>query len=203
MKSSAISIIVVAIVVIGAVGFVLVKDPSLISIPSSKALPSTSPGMVVVSSSEVNTSMSGGWNEVMNVTVGVSNLSAVDSAFGSLSGSSPIPANASYMNINYAQAAAFVSRNYSSLAFGYASFKSINIANMTNQTISKQIGKSNLTNVTMGEVSGAFYIYAFNKTGSNYTSAIYGLYSNYLVIGVYHGEKNRTRQDFTGMLDRL
>ena len=105
MKSSAISIIIVALVVVGAVGFVVVKDPGLLSVPSSsKALPSTSPGIMVVSSSEVNSSMSGGWNEVMNVTVGVSNLSAVNGAFGALSHSSasPIPTNASYININYA-----------------------------------------------------------------------------------------------------
>ena len=203
MKSSAISIIVVALVVVGAVGFVVVKDPGLLSVPSSsKALPSTSPGIMVVSSSEVNSSMSGGWNEVMNVTVGVSNLSAVNGAFGALSHSSasPIPSNASYININYAQAAAFVSGNYSSLAFGYVAFKSINIANMTNQTITKHIGKENLTNVTVGEVSGSFYMYGFSKSGSNYTSVIYGLYSNYLVVGIYHGEKNRSRQSFTTML---
>jgi len=157
---------------------------------------------MVVSSSEVNSSMSGGWNEVMNVTVGVSNLSALNSAYGELSHSSvsPIPANVSFININYAQAASFVSRNYSMLAFGYVAFKSINIANMTNQTITKNISKDNLTNVTVGDISGSFYIYEFSRSGANYTSAIYGLYSNYLVVGIYHGEKNRTKQDFTTML---
>lgn len=202
MKNSAISIIVVAVVIIGAVGVVAVKDPGLLSVPSSKTIPSTSPGIMVVSTSEINNSMSGGWNEVMNVTVGVSNLSAVNSAYGVLSHSSisPIPANASFININYAQAAAFVSSNYSFLAFGYVAFRSINIANMTNQTITKNISKSNLDNVTAGEVSGSFYIYGFSRSGSNYTSVIYGLYSNYLIVGIYHGDKNRTRQDFTAML---
>lgn len=202
MKSSAIALIVVAVVIIGGFGVVLAKDPGLFSISTKNTLPSTSPGIMVVSSSEVNSSMSGGWNEVMNVTVGVSNLSALNSAYGELSHSSvsPIPANVSFININYAQAASFVSRNYSMLAFGYVAFKSINIANMTNQTITKNISKDNLTNVTVGDISGSFYIYEFSRSGANYTSAIYGLYSNYLVVGIYHGEKNRTKQDFTTML---
>lgn len=202
MKSSAIALIVVAVVIIGGFGVVFTKDPGLFSISTKNTLPSTSPGIMVVSSSEVNSSMSGGWNEVMNVTVGVSNLSALNSAYGELSHSSvsPIPANVSFININYAQAASFVSRNYSMLAFGYVAFKSINIANMTNQTITKNISKDNLTNVTVGDISGSFYIYEFSRSGANYTSAIYGLYSNYLVVGIYHGEKNRTKQDFTTML---
>jgi hypothetical protein len=202
MKSSAIALIVVAVVIIGGFGVVFTKEPGLFSISTKNTLPSTSPGIMVVSSSEVNSSMSGGWNEVMNVTVGVSNLSALNSAYGELSHSSvsPIPANASFININYAQAASFVSRNYSMLAFGYVAFKSINIANMTNQTITKNISKDNLTNVTVGDISGSFYIYEFSRSGANYTSAIYGLYSNYLVVGIYHGEKNRTKQDFTTML---
>jgi hypothetical protein len=202
VKSSIIATIVVAVVVIGGFAVVYAKDPGLFSISTTKTIPSTSPGIMVVSSTEVNSSMSGGWNEVMNVTVGVSNLSALNSAFGELSHSSvsPIPANASFINIKYAQAASFVSRNYSLLAFGYVAFKSINIANMTNQTITRNISKDNLTNVTVGEVSGSFYVYGFSRSGSNYTSVIYGLYSNYLVVGIYHGEKNRTRQDFTTML---
>ena len=128
MKSSIVVLVVVVIVVIGAVGFIAVKDPQLLSLKSSLALPDTSPGMRVLATSEVNTSMTGGWYEVMNVTAGVTNLSDFGSAVNSLSGStsSGLPVNASYVHLSYAQAVLFATMNDSNLAFGYAAFSSTN-----------------------------------------------------------------------------
>lgn len=206
MKSSIVAVIVVIVVVVGGIGFIAVKDPGLLSFHSSStALPATSPGIRVVATSEINSSMTGGWYEVLNLTVGVSNLSTVDGVLSNLSGSSSsgtplIPNNATYFNVNYAQAALFVTRNSSSLGFGYAAFNSVNYANLTNQTIFSNITKENISNVQYGEVSGSFYIYGFNKTGDNYSSAIYAIYSNYLIVGFYHGLKNRSMSAFTSMI---
>jgi len=45
MKSSAIALIVVAVVIIGGFGVVFTKDPGLFSISTKNTLPSTSPGI--------------------------------------------------------------------------------------------------------------------------------------------------------------
>ena len=202
MKSSIVVLVVAVIVVIGAVGFIAVKDPQLLSLKSSSALPDTSPGMRVLATSEVNTSMTGGWYEVMNVTAGITNLSDFGSAVNSLSGStsSGLPENASYVHLSYAQAVLFATMNDSNLAFGYAAFSSTNYANLTNSTVFSKISNDHLRNVTIGEVSGSFFIYGFNKTGENYSAAIYAVYSNYLILGFYHSLKNRTMAAFTGMV---
>ncbi len=204
MKSSIVALFVVIVVVIGAVGFIAVKDPKLLSIKTSSPLPDTSPGMRVLATSEVNTSMTGGWYEVMNLTAGVTNLSALGNVVNGLSGSSSsssgFPVNAPYVHVSYAQAALFATANDSDLVFGYAAFSSINYANLTNSTIFSNITKDHLKNVTYGEISGAFFVYGFNKTNGNYSAAIYAVYSNYLILGFYHGLRNRTMAAFTGMV---
>lgn len=202
MKSSIVTLVVVIIVVIGAMGFIALKDPKLLSFKTSSSLPDTSPGIRVLATSEVNTSMTGGWYEVMNITAGVTNLSDLGKVINGLSGStsSGFPVNASYVHVSYAQAALFATVNDSDLAFGYAAFSTINYANLTNSTIFNDITQDHLKNVTYGENSGAFYVYGFNKTEGNYSAAIYAVYSNYLIVGFYHGLKNRSMSAFTGMV---
>ncbi len=204
MKSSLVAIIIVIVIVIGGAGFIAVKDPKLLQFKSSSTIPETSPGMRVLASTEVNNSMSGSWYEILNVTAGVTNLSDLSSVIDNLSGSSSssagFPVNAPYLHVSYAQAAVFATENDSDLIFGYAAFSSINYANLTNSTIFSNITKDHLKNVTYGEIMGAFFVYGFNKTDGNYSSAIYAVYSNYFILGLYHGLRNRTMSAFTGMI---
>ena len=153
MKSSIVTLVVVIIVVIGAMGFIALKDPKLLSFKTSSSLPDTSPGIRVLATSEVNTSMTGGWYEVMNITAGVTNLSDLGKVINGLSGStsSGFPVNASYVHVSYAQAALFATVNDSDLAFGYAAFSTINYANLTNSTIFNDITQDHLKNVTDDE----------------------------------------------------
>ncbi len=204
MKSSLVAVVVVIVVVIGAVGFIAVKDPKLLSLKASSPLLETSPGMRVLATSEINTSMSGGWYEVANLTAGVTNLSDLGTVINNLSestsSSTGFPVNAPYLHVSYAQAALFATENDSALVFGYAAFSSINYTNLTNSTIFSNITKDHLKNVTYGEISGSFFVYGFNRTGDNYSSAIYAVYSNYFILGFYHGLRNRTMAAFTGMV---
>lgn len=206
MKSAIVALVVVIVVIAGAFAVIAVKDPKLLSLkPSSTTLPETSPGIRVLAVSEVNSSMTGSWYEVANVTLGVGNLSDLDRAISNLSGSTsdtlnPVASNSSYFYISYAQAAVFESRNLSTLAFGYAAFKSVSYANLTNETIFSNITRDHLRNVTFGEVSGAFFVYGFNRTGDNYSAAIYAVYSEYFIVGFYHGLRNRTMSSFTSMI---
>ena len=200
MKSSIIAIIVVAVVIVGGVGYVAAKDPGIFALKSgSNALPETSPGTRIVSPTEVNQSMSGHWIEVLNITVGISNLSSLMYIMGGISDSSHVTQNLSDIHVNYAQAAAFVSSNHSAIAMGYASFSSIQYANITNRSIIGNITNEDLGNISFGITDGSFYAFEYARTDSNYTAAFYDLYSNYLIIGVYHGAKNRTLNDFTGL----
>lgn len=204
MKSSLVAIVVVIVVVVVAVGFIAVKDPKLLSFKTTTALPETSPGMRVLATSEINSSMTGGWYEIANITAGVTNLTNLGNVINNLSGSgsssSGFPVNAPYLRVSYGQAALFATENDSALVFGYAAFSSVNYANLTNSTIFSNITKEHLKNVTYGEISGSFFVYGFNRTDGNYSSAIYAVYSNYLILGFYHGLRNRTMSAFTGMV---
>lgn len=200
MKSSIIAIIVVAVVIVGGIGYIAAKDPGLFAVKSSSTpLPETSPGTRVVSPAYVNQSMSGHWIEVLNITVGVSNLSSLVGLMNGLPDSSGVTQNISEIHVNYAQAAAFVSSNHSAIAMGYASFTSVNYANITNKSIIGNITNEDLGNISFGVTDGSFYAFEYARADSNYTAAFYDLYSNYLIIGVYHGAKNRTLNNFTSL----
>lgn len=200
VKNSIIAVIVAVVVVAGGIGYLAARDPGLFSAKSSSsALPDTSPGTRIVSPSEINQSMSGHWIEVLNVTVGVSNLSSLSSVMETITGDSQMQQNVSDLHINYAQAAAFVSSNGSSMAVAYASFSSVQFANLTNSSLLANISRDDVSNLSFGVTDGSFYAFAYAKTSSNYTAVFYDLYSNYFIIGVYHGTKNRTLSDFTNL----
>lgn len=201
MKSSLIAIVVVLVVIVGGVGYIAATHTSLFSSKTTiTALPETSPGTRIVSSSEVNQSMSGHWVELMNITIGVSNLSLLMDVMDGITHGTPVSTNASYLHINYAQAAAFVSTNHSAMAFAYASLSSSQFANLTNKSVYSNLTKDNLTNLTVGVTDGSFYIFGYAKADSNYTAAFYDFYSNYIIVGFYHGGKNRTLSDFTNLV---
>ncbi|MEM3675747.1 MAG: hypothetical protein QXV22_01675 [Thermoplasmataceae archaeon] len=206
MKGSTVAIIVAIIIVVGAAGYVGVKYPGLLSLNNSSALPETAPGMRIPASSEVNASMGGSWVEVMNITIGVSNVSGFYSTLSKIQGTgnyfSFSAGNASSIQIRYAQGALFGSSNRTAMVFAYAAFNTSAEANQTNASLFRNISKQKLENISYGEVSGAFYVYGFREALGNYSSAIYALYSNYIMVALYYGKENHTENAFTSLVSK-
>ncbi|MDS0257563.1 hypothetical protein ApAK_07780 [Thermoplasmatales archaeon AK] len=203
MRGSIVAIVVI-VVVIGVAGYIAVKDPTLLSFKSSPALPETSPGLRIPAASELNSTTGTSWYEVMNLTVGVSNLSSLDNALSNISDTEQyvqsVQSTAPYFHISYAQGALFLSANKGLMALAYASFTSASYANLTNSSLFGNITKTKVSNLSYGEVSGAFYVFGYQFANGNYSSGIYALYSNYIIIALYHGENNITKSTFTSIV---
>jgi hypothetical protein len=195
-SSGKVAILVVVIVIVAVVGYAAYAGyiPGL-KFPSSTPTTSTAPNMSVVSSSDVNSSIGGSWNQVANLSFSTSNftlllnaamnLSSQSSTTGGISSSSfSLGADQTVGQVQSVELVDFYS-NSGMIAAGYAHFKTNSSAQGLYSLI--QLGvttnASLKNNVTTGTLSSYSY-FILNGTSS---SSVMKTYSE-LVVSNYGGE---------------
>jgi hypothetical protein len=204
MKSTGIVIIVVAVVIVAGVGYIAYSDPSLFS--GAKSAPPTLSGLNIVSTGTVNTSMGGHWLEVFAVNGGIGNISQLNKGYPYLfTGPLSVLVNNTTAQVSSMQLAGFGSTtNSSALLFGYLGLSSVKLADLINGSafgnMSKVKGEPGYYAVNGTTSNGAVYAYVSYHDGQAYQSAIYALYKQDVMYGLYNGSSNLSLSHFTALV---